>query len=114
MLATSTRKVWYSLFKGPQWIQWDVAHPLTLNNRAHIISVDAIMCVSDEGTSYVHSVLTHMVAFTEMIGAPLFNVNGSATSHWIPLRAFLQENSWQKHMFLICIDNRPAGDDIHQ
>ncbi len=35
----------------------------------------------------VPSLLTHMVVSIEAIGAPLFNVNGWATSHWIPLRA---------------------------
>ena len=41
-------------------------------------------------TDGVPSLLTHMVVSIEAIGAPLSNVNGWATSHWIPLRAFEQ------------------------
>ena len=33
--------------------QWEVAHPLTLNYGAPIASMDATMCVSNEGTPYV-------------------------------------------------------------
>ncbi len=39
--------------KALNGIQWEVAHPLMLNYGAPIASMDAIMCVSGEGTSYV-------------------------------------------------------------
>ncbi len=73
----------FSCRKALNGIQWEVADPLTLNNGAPIISVNATMCVSTECTYEVPSSLTHMIASTEMIWALLFNVNGWATSHWI-------------------------------
>ncbi len=39
--------------KALNGIQWEVAHPLTLNYGAPIPSMDATMCVSNEGTPYV-------------------------------------------------------------
>ena len=39
--------------KALNGIQWEVAHPLALNNRAPIASMDATMCVSVEGTPYI-------------------------------------------------------------
>ncbi len=79
--------------KALNGIQWEVAHPLTLNYGAPIASMDATMCVSNEGTPYVGitkgfkfvnfknlkpfvipmygvpSLLTYMVASMEAIGA---------------------------------------------
>ncbi len=43
----------FHLAKALNGIQWEVAHPLMLNYGAPIASMDAIMCVSGEGTSYV-------------------------------------------------------------
>ncbi len=38
--------------KALNGIQWEVAHPLMLNNGAPVTSMDATMCVSNEGTPY--------------------------------------------------------------
>ena len=38
--------------KALNGIQWEVDHPLTLNYKAPIASVDATMCVSSEGPPY--------------------------------------------------------------
>ena len=56
--------------KALNGIHWEVAHPLTLNDGAPIASMDATMCFSGEGTSYVGTPLTHMVASIEAKGAP--------------------------------------------
>ncbi len=39
--------------KALNGIQWEVAHPLTLNYEAPIASKDATICVSSEGTPSV-------------------------------------------------------------
>ena len=39
--------------KALNGIQWEVAHPLTLNYKAPIPSRDATICVSSEGTPYI-------------------------------------------------------------
>ncbi len=75
--------------KALNGIQWEVAHPLTLNYGVPITSTDETICVSGAGTPYigiikgvtlpmygVPSTLTHMVAPIEAIGASLFNANG--------------------------------------
>ncbi len=46
----------------------------------------------------VPALLTHMVASIDAIGAPSFNDNVWATSHWIPLRAFKMKS--KSHFFL--------------
>ena len=39
--------------KALNGIQWEVAHPLTLNYGAPIASMDVTICVSSEGTPYM-------------------------------------------------------------
>ncbi len=68
--------------KALNGIQWEVAHPLSLNDGAPIASMDATICVSSAGRNFtnlkpfiipmygVSPLLTHMVASIEVIGAP--------------------------------------------
>ncbi len=48
--ANKPAQKWSKALNG---IQWEVAHPLTLNYGAPIASMDATICVSVEGTPYV-------------------------------------------------------------
>ena len=64
--------------KALNGIQWEVAHPLSLNYGAPIAYMDATICVSGGGTPYI-GITKGFMLYQLVIG-----------SHWIPLRAFAQ------------------------